>query len=189
MTISPEADYPDTQLRGRNNDFDFEGVGQYKYLVSILRNDCSLEEEIDVRINKASIAFRSTYKLVWRQHKINSKTKMRLFKANVLPVLWYGSESWAPLPQRLQIFINKCVRTICGFSLKAKIRCTKIREMAEIKGGDCILQQRRLRWLGRVERKCEERVSKKLLVSRINGGKKCQEGQKQRWVDVVSKKY
>ena len=122
MAVRPEADNTDIHLDNslvHQIDGGFEEVEQYQYLGSILRNDCSIDEEIDTRICKASIAFRSIGRLIWYQKKLKRKTKMRFFKSIIMPILLYGCETWAPLSnyvQRLQSFVNKCVRSICEIS-------------------------------------------------------------------------
>ena len=83
IAVRTNAENTDTHLDNSSVhqiDGGFEEVEQYRYLGSILRNDCSLDEEIDIRICKASIAFRSIGRLIWYQKKIKRKTKMRVFK-------------------------------------------------------------------------------------------------------------
>ena len=102
-----------------------EEVKLFKYLGVFLTNEVSLDTEVDARVKKASMAFGCLNKLVWYQPAIKYSTKCRLFKAVILPVLLYGSESWAPLNhhfQRLNTFVNQCLRTILGLSLFDKIR-------------------------------------------------------------------
>ena len=48
-----------------------------------------------------------------------------------------------------------------------------------------MIQKRRLQWLGHVERIHDDRLPKKLLVSKIRDGKRHQGGQKQRWHDLI----
>ena len=51
------------------------------------------EKEIRTRISKASQAF-ATLRSTWRSRNVSTKTKIRLFKSNVLSTLMYGAESW-----------------------------------------------------------------------------------------------
>ena len=107
----------------------------------------------------------------------------------VLPVLLYGCESWAPLShhiQRLQKFLTRCLRIVYNISLWQKLRNTEIRKIANIERVETMIQLRRLRWLGHVERMPETRLPKILLVSKIADGKRSQGGQKQRWHDVIN---
>ena len=73
MAVRPEADNTNTHLDNSSVhqiDGGSEEVELYQYLGSILRNDCSIDEEIDTRICKASIAFRSIGRLIWYQKKL-----------------------------------------------------------------------------------------------------------------------
>ena len=102
-----------------------------------------------------------------------------------MPILLYGCETWASLSnhvQRLQSFVNKCVWSICEISM----RNTEIRRRGNIERVDSILQLKRLKWLGHIERMADSRWPKKLLVSKICGDKRSQGGQKHRWHDVVN---
>ena len=154
----------------------FEEVEQYQYLGSILRNNCSINEEFDTRICKVSIAFRSIGRLIWYQKKLKRKTKMRLFKSIIMPILLYGCETWAPLSNHVQ----RLLISVFGLyvkSLRDMLRNTEIRSRGNIEGVDSILQLKRLKWLRHIERMADSRWPKKLLVSKICGGKRSQGGQ------------
>ena len=107
----------------------------------------------------------------------------------VLPVLLYGCESWAPLShhvQWLQKFVTRCWRIIYNIFFWQKLRNTEIRKIANIERVETMIQLRRLRWLGHVERMPENRLPKISLVSKMADGKRSQGGQKQRWHDVIN---
>ena len=77
-------------------------VEEFEYLGSIVMSDCELDREINVRIRKASSSFRNLCRILWYQQKIKMSTKMRMFKAAILPTLLCGSETWAPLAKRMK---------------------------------------------------------------------------------------
>ena len=111
------------------DDINIEQVTQFKYLCSILNSDNTVDAEVESRINKASQVFRSLSRLVWYQRKIKVSTKLKLFKAIIIPTLLYGSETWNVLQshiQRLQVFTNRCLRIIRGTSLWDKLRNTHV---------------------------------------------------------------
>ena len=163
-------------------------VDHFEYLGSTIAQDCSLDLEISLRISKASNTFRSLYKVLWSQRRLKAHTKLRLFKSVILPTLLYGSEAWAPLSAhtaRLQGFITGCVRVILGLSRWDNTRNTELRARAGIARTEVLLMERRLRWLGHVERMDNSRLPKCLLVCRPEEGKRSLGGQKRRWCDVV----
>ena len=122
-------------------------LSKFKYLGSILSSDNTVDAEVESRINRTSQVFRSISRLVWYQPKIKVLTKLKLFKAVILPTLLYGSETWNLLQhniQRLQVFVNRCLRIITGTSLWEKMRNTQLRNKANIDRVDVMIQKRRL---------------------------------------------
>ena len=135
-----------------------EVVEQFTYLGSCVSSDGSLSNEIDARISKARIAF-ANLRHLWRQKGISLSLKGRVYKTTVRAVLLYGSETW-PLrvedQRRLEVFDNRCLRSIAGVGWCQRILTETVRKRAfgYVEGtsiGDCI-QHNKLRWLGHVLR-------------------------------------
>ena len=106
----------------------------------------------------------------------------------ITSILLYGCETWVLLSnhiQRLQYFVNKCVLSICEIYMRDKLQNIEIRR-GKIERVASILQLKRLKWLGHIERMADSWWAKKLLVGKIFGGKRSQGGQKHRWHDVVN---
>ena len=149
-------------------------VEEFEYLGSISQ-DCTLDREISMRINKASRTFGSLYRVLWCRKRVKTATKMRLFKSVVLSTLLYGSETWVPSAanlKHLQAFIMGCLRVILGVTRWDKKRNTELRSMAGIERVEVMVMRRRLRWLGHVERMADSRIPKGLLVCRPLVGKR-----------------
>ena len=72
---------------------DIEEVTEFTYLGAKVSTDGNSESEIKAKIRKARGAF-ATLKNIWKTNKISNRTKIRLFKSNVLSVLLYAAESW-----------------------------------------------------------------------------------------------
>ena len=93
-------------------------VENFEYHGSTITEDCSLDRESSVQIARASRAFESLHKVLWRQRGVKVKTKMRIFKSVALFTLLCGCETWAPIAthiKRLQAFMMKCIReSLCG---------------------------------------------------------------------------
>ena len=67
--------------------------------------------------------------------------------------------------------------------MRDMLRNTEIRRRGNIERVASILQLKRLKWLGHIERMADSRWSKKLLISKICDGKR---SQKHWWHDVVN---
>ena len=70
---------------------DIEDVEEFIYLGSVMSSDGSSDAEVQARLAKARNAFR-TLRNFWRNGNISKKTKLRIFKTNVLSSLLYGAE-------------------------------------------------------------------------------------------------
>ena len=166
-----------------------EVVSHFQYLGSIVQDDCGMDTEINSRICKALSAFQSLSHILWHQHKIQTRTKVRFLNSVILPTLLYGLESSVllePFVRRHESFVVRCLRIILGISVRQRKRHTTIRKMAKQQRISSILTQRRLRFLGHLSRMSEDRLPKQLLVSAPVGGKRTAGGQKRRWSDLVS---
>ena len=57
---------------------------------------------------------------LWKKHNITIKTKIRLFRTLIIPILLYGSETWTTLKsdvKKLETFQLRCLGQILGASL------------------------------------------------------------------------
>ena len=165
-----------------------EVVSHFRYLGSIVQDDCGMDTEISSRICKASSAFQSLSRILWHQRKIQTRTKVRVLNSVILPTLLHGLESSVllePFVRRLEFFVVRCLRIILGLSVRQKKRHTTIHKIVKQQRISFLLTQRRLHFLGHLSRMSEERLPKQLLVLAPVGGKCTAGGQKRRWSDLV----
>ena len=99
-------------------------VESFVYLGSVIDKQGGTDRDVAARIGKARGAF-VTLKNIWAAKEINIKTKLRIFNSNVKTVLLYGCETWRTtkkMLQRIQTFINSCLRRIYHIRWQDKIR-------------------------------------------------------------------
>ena len=85
--------------------------------------------------------------------------------------------------RRLKTTVMKMLRMICGKTLKDKMNNEKIREKTGLVRLEEFLREKRLRWLGHVDRMDEERGPVKTLLLEVDGTKKGRP--KKRWKEVL----
>ena len=93
---------------------EMEDVESYVYLSAKVNKQGGAGSEIKARIGKARAAF-NKLKPVWRSSLLSRKTKIKIFKTNVVAVLLYGCETWRMTKEdenKLNIFQHKCLRKI-----------------------------------------------------------------------------
>ena len=101
-----------------------EEVDKFRYLGNIVSKKGGTDEDIHARIGKARQAF-AMLRPIWRSTALTTRTKLRVFGSNVKAVLLYGAETWRltkELKQKLQVFINKCLRSILRIWWPIRIR-------------------------------------------------------------------
>ncbi len=96
---------------------DIEVLESFTYLASVVHDNGRSDQEVIRRISLAYGAMDSFNRSIWRCRYLCRRTKLRIFKTRVLPVLLYGCETWtlnSDLDRRLNVFGTKCLRRIMG---------------------------------------------------------------------------
>ena len=78
-------------------------VDKFTYLGSTLSRAVHIDDEVTARIAKASVAFGRLRANVWERGRIKLDTKLKVYKAVVLPTLLYACETWT-VYQRHELF-------------------------------------------------------------------------------------
>ena len=171
---------------------EIEMVDCFTYLGSNLSRDGNVMSEVSSRIEKASRAFGCLRGPIFNNPNMSVATKRAVYKAVVLAVLLYGSETWALKAQhirRLNVFHNRSVRTILGVTRYQQWQQSLTTEaLAESFGMPLtipdIIMEHRLKWIGHVGRMNERQLPKKLLFGELRKTRPSH-GTKRRWRDLV----
>ena len=148
------------QVENRN----LEQVNNFVYLGSVVSVAGGTDEDIERRINLARQAF-ANLKQVWRSTHISVKTKVRIFNTNVKTVLLYGSETWRTTEtakNRLQTFVNRCLRNILKIKWFDKVENSKLWERCGQRTVEQQIMERKWRWIGHTLRKDNSRAKQAL---------------------------
>ncbi|VDO91726.1 unnamed protein product [Schistosoma margrebowiei] len=93
---------------------DLKDVKTFTYLGSIIDEHGGSDADVKARIGKARAAYLQL-RNVWNSKQLSTNTKVRIFITNVKTVLLYGAETWRTtkaIIQKIQVFINSCLRKI-----------------------------------------------------------------------------
>ena len=129
--------------------------------------------EVRRRRGLAAGTFKALKKTLWKRREISLTTKMQVFNACVLSRLLYGSETWvvgAADLARLEAFHSNCLRRILRLSWMDKVSNVDVRKRCGQPTMEAILRQRRLRWVGRVQRMGGGRLPKVVMWGRLAKG-------------------
>ena len=171
-------------------------VDKFTYLGSTLSRAVHIDDEVTARTAKASVAFCRLRTNVWERNGIRLDTKLKVYKAVVLPTLLYACETWTVYQRhakKLNHFHLSCLMKLLKIRWQDKIPDTEVLKKANMQSVHTLLKLAQLRWTGHVTRMPDERLRKKVIRtffgSRSSGilqeGKRSQGGQKKRYKDTL----
>ena len=163
-------------------------VDRFTYLGSTLSRRVVIDDEVNARLSKASIAFGRLHKNVWNRRGIALDTKIKVYRAIVLTTLLYGCETWTVYQRharKLNHFHTTRLRRLLGIKWQDRIPDTEVLTRANLPSINTILMQSQLRWAGHVVRMPEHRLPKKLLYGEIQHGKRSRGALRKRFKDSL----
>nr|VZI47914.1 unnamed protein product [Spirometra erinaceieuropaei] len=163
-------------------------VENFPYLGSTLSRNTKIDDEVANRISKASQAFGRLQNTVWNRHGLQLSTKLKMYKAVILPTLLYGAETWtmyAKPARRLNHFHLSYLRRILRLNWHDRIPDTDVLERTGILSIYARLRQMQLRWSGHLVRMDVERLPKRLFYEDVATGSRRQGGQIRRYKDSL----
>jgi len=72
----------------------FERVEEFKYLVKILTNQNSIQEEIKARLKSGNACYHSVQNLL-SSSLLSKNLKIKIYRTIILSVILYGCETWS----------------------------------------------------------------------------------------------
>ena len=168
MSVDRNNTHPTPSITLRNQKL--KQVNHFKYLGRTFSNTPTIETEISLRLQKANASFYRLAAPLYRRPEISTTTKIKIYKASVLPTLLYASSTWAPLlaqVKRLETFQIKCLRYILKikFATHGNISHKTVRKRCNVRSISDTLRTNRLRLLGHISRMPNTRLPKKALFS------------------------
>nr|VZI27468.1 unnamed protein product [Spirometra erinaceieuropaei] len=170
------------------NGTQLEVVENFPYLGRTLSRNTKIDDEVANRISKASQAFGRLRSTVWNRHGLQLSTKLKMYKAVILPTLLYGAETWTVYTRqarRLNHFHLSCLRRILRLNWQDQIPDTDVLERTGILSIYSMLRQMQLRWSGHLVRMDDERLPKRLFYGDVATGSRRQGGQIRRYKDTL----
>jgi len=148
-----------------------EEVDKFVYLGSVISKDGGADNDVRNRTRLASVAFGSL-RHIWTSPRLSRRLKLKIFNSNVKSVLLYGCETWKvtkSLTNRLQVFINKCLRKICGIYYPNVISNSDLYTMTNQQLVAIEIGRRKWGWIGHTLRKHETDIARQALFWNVKG--------------------
>ena len=163
-------------------------VDKFTYLGSTLSRNVVIDDEVNARLAKASVAFGRLHKNVWNRRGISVETKIKVYRAIVLPTLLYGCETWTIYrrhARKLNHYHTTCLRKLLGIKWQDKVPDTEVLTRAGLPSIFTVLMRSQLRWAGHVSRMPDHRLPKRLMFGELQHGKRSVGRPKLRFKDTL----
>ena len=142
-------------------------VKKFKYLGVAFTSDGRQDEELDIRIGKASAVMRALHYSVVIKRELSKTATLSIFKTIFIPILAYGHESSVMTKRvrsQLQASEMRFLRRIEGVTLFDKVCSSEIQKSLNIEPLLHRIERSQLGWFGQVNRMPLERLPKQALL-------------------------
>lgn len=148
-----------------------EQVMTFKYLGANITSNRNLKEEVKAQTTKASQISGYLRDIIWRNKYMSTRSKVRIYKTCVRPVMTYAIETRAEntiTKRLLRTTEMRTLRSIAGYTLYDQKRSEEIREICEIQDVVRWARNRRREWRDHVNRMPDDRLAKIVKDKRPN---------------------
>ena len=136
--------------------------------------DGGCERDVVHRMNKGYRAW-EVLKSVLSNKGPGIKGKKCPYQGAIVPTALYGTEAWGMSSaerRKVNVLEMKCLRSLVGVSRMDRVTNEEVRRRAEIERELASrADQRVLRWFGHVERMVGYRMTRRVLMAEVSGGR------------------
>ena len=126
-----EIHHPDPNIVIRNQKVEI--TDKFTYLRCGVFRDQKTDMKLESRITKATAVFNMLRNVIWHRKTVCINSKLKFFRACILPALFYGSETWYPTvaqERRITTFYMKRLRTLVKLNLGDRVPNQTILQLA-----------------------------------------------------------
>lgn len=148
-------------------------LDKFTYLGSTISNNGSIDTEILKIIQSAASAFGKLRGRLWDQRGIDLKTKMKVYRAIVIPTLLYSSETWTLYRchiKRLDKVQQRHLRQLVNNLWKDHVSNFEVLERAGMPSVEGMVTMCQLRWMGHVTCMEDSRLPKAVFYGELTEG-------------------
>ena len=140
---------------------ELENVEAFKYLGSFVSLQHGDLKEISAKLAEGRQRFASFQKL-WKSKQLSIPLKCKLYRALVLSVALYSSETWTmnkSTQHKLESFHTSCLRRILCFSYLERVTNEEVLARSRMSTLSAMIIIKRLKWFGHVLRMNDDRLA------------------------------
>ena len=140
---------------------EFENVEVFNYLGSFVSLQQGDLKEIIVKLAEGRQRLARFQKL-WKRKQLSIPFKCKLYRALVLSVVLYGSETWTmnkSTQRKLESFHTSCLRMVLYLSYMQRVTNEEVLAISRMSTLSAMIMIKRLKWFGHVLRMNDDRLA------------------------------
>lgn len=172
------------------HDEPLKSAESFTYLGSTVSTTNSPDIEVERRIQSATKAYGALTKRLWNSRDIGRNTKVKVYKAAVLPCLLYATETITLYRKHIKALTRvqlRHLRAILHISWQDRVPDVEVLRRAQCVSVEALITSSQLRWAGHVLRMSDDRLPKAVFYSELREGKRSVGGQKLRYKDTLKR--
>ena len=145
---------------------EFENEEAFKYIGSFVSLQHGNLNEISVKLAEGRQRFASFQKL-WKSKQLGIPLKCKLYRALVLSVVFYSSETWTmkkSTQRKLESFDTSCLRRILCLSCMERVTNEEVLARSRMSTLSAMIMIKRLKWFGHVLRMNDDRLALRAFI-------------------------
>ena len=145
-------------------------VSTFYYLGSVISDDCTVNNDIATRLQKAHKSYSALQKRLWSQKDIKVKTKIKVYKTVILTTLLCGSQSWMLYRRNikeLEIFHLSSLCRILRIHWSGKVSNNEVLKRSGMTGIECMITKQQLQWVSHVTRMNDRRLLNQVFYGQL----------------------
>lgn len=161
-------------------------VDEYIYLGQLISPEDNINKEVERRIANGWKKYWGA-KEIMKDKNLHISTKSKLFNTCILPVLTYGSETWAltrNIANKLSTCQHAMERSMVGIKRKDKVRNSNIRSKTKVQDITLKIRRQKWKWAGHMIRG-KDKWSKIITQWYPRDGKRKRGRPQRRWDDDI----
>ena len=173
------------------DEVEFENVEAFKYLGSFVSLQHGDLKEISVKLVEGRQRFASFQKL-WKSKQLSIPLKCKLYRALVLSVVLYSSETWTmnkSTQWKLESFHTSCLRRILCLSYMERVTNEEVMAKSRMSTLSAMIIIKRLKWFGHVLRMNDDRLALRAFTweptEKYRYAKRAPGCQRKTWLDQL----
>ena len=170
------------------NNTPLQNVGYFKYPGSVLSTSADLDCDIESRLDAASKDVGRLRPRVFDSHDPSENTKLRVYRAVVLPTLLHACETWVLYSRhqrKLELFHQSCLGKLLGVSWEKRCPNSDILTRSNCQSVTALTSAAQLRWTGHINRRSDDRLPKKVLFGQLRNFARRPGGPRKRYKDCI----